>query len=387
MKFVALSVLLLFPFAAQGKTVQGEGAVGALCSMGGGVQGRCQEVGACLREGGVVEREGEVHLCTAQASDIIVCCRKPHIVAKQLCEAWAQYWRGPEGHCVEETSLIVGGVDADPGEFPHIAIIGEKSNNLPILWYCGGTLLSPYYILTAAHCVTGVDTEYWVTLGEHDRKISRFNDTLPVIKGPVPQSLRFGDRLASFTNTRAPIEQLVRVEEVIRHPEYHFFKYFDIALLKLNTPASLTKRVLPACLPIVTTDDLVGKELTVSGWGWTAFGNPELTRILQKVTVPVVDQLECQLRNPDYNGVSIPKGILKDQLCAGKPGRDSCRGDSGGPLIDQKERTGGRCEHTVEGIVSFGRGCGELGVYTRVSSYLDWITGHVAPGYPSAFVT
>lgn len=62
------------------------------------------------------------------------------------------------------------------------------------------------------------------------------------------------------------------------------------------------------------------------------------------------------------------------------------QGDSGGPLIDQKERNRAMCEHTVEGLVSFGRGCGELGVYTRVSSYLDWITGYVAPGYPSAFV-
>ena len=75
-------------------------------------------------------------------------------------------------------------------------------------------------------------------LGEHDRNISRSSETLPVIRGPVPQSLRFADRLASFANTNAPVEQLVRVEEVIRHPEYSFFKYYDIALLKLSTPVS-----------------------------------------------------------------------------------------------------------------------------------------------------
>ncbi|XP_050712126.1 tryptase-2-like isoform X3 [Eriocheir sinensis] len=261
---VLLPVLFLLPHTAQGITKEGVGAVGEACSMGSGVRGRCQEVGACLKEGGVVVMGEQVQLCSPTPSDIIVCCRKPHLVAENLCAAWAQHWRSPAGHCIDKTNLIVGGVNADPGEYPHVA--------------------------------------------------------------------------------------------------------------------NLTERVLPACLPTDPSQDLVGHELTVIGWGHTQFGHRVLSRILQKVNVPVVDQLECQFKYPDYLGRDTPKGILKDQLCAGKTGRDSCKGDSGGPIIDQKERGGSRCEHTVEGIVSFGRGCGELGVYTRVSSYLDWITGHIAPG-------
>ncbi|XP_050712127.1 phenoloxidase-activating factor 3-like isoform X4 [Eriocheir sinensis] len=225
------------------------------------------------------------------------------------------------------------------------------------------------------------NVEYWVRLGEYNRNHDRSGELIPVVKGPIPSSVRYADELAADTASLSPLEQNIFVEGIINHPEYDLLlKYYDIALLKLSTKANLTERVLPACLPTDPSQDLVGHELTVIGWGHTQFGHRVLSRILQKVNVPVVDQLECQFKYPDYLGRDTPKGILKDQLCAGKTGRDSCKGDSGGPIIDQKERGGSRCEHTVEGIVSFGRGCGELGVYTRVSSYLDWITGHIAPG-------
>ncbi|KAK4315102.1 hypothetical protein Pmani_013652 [Petrolisthes manimaculis] len=368
----------------QAKTLPGTGKVGERCVMGGGggggVSGVCEEVRDCVKDGGVIRRQGEVKLCTSEPTRILVCCRRPLDIAKQLCDTWSQYWRGDGGHCVQNDQLIFGGKAADPEEFPHIAILGSKEGDLPINWGCGGSLISPHYVLTAAHCVQKhiitPNIEYWVKLGEYDREINRSQVNIASIPGVVvPSSLPSLPPVP--TSPQAPSEQIRRGKAII-YPDY-FFKYHDIALIQLETPVVLTSLALPACLPYNTTDDLRGKELTVAGWGWTNFATPELTRILQKVTVPVVDLLECHKRLPDLQGIATPKGILPTQLCAGAPGRDSCKGDSGGPLISKIPRGGSICEHTVEGIVSFGYSCGDIGVYTRVSEYLDWILGYVAP--------
>ncbi|KAK3888936.1 hypothetical protein Pcinc_007037 [Petrolisthes cinctipes] len=187
-----------------------------------------------------------------------------------------------------------------------------------------------------------------------------------------------------YPETTTGVEQTIEVEEIHIHPQHqpYLYNYHDLALLRLKEPAKLTKRVLPACLPHDTDDDYLGKDLTVVGWGFTT-GLRELSRTLQKVKVPVVDRLRCGqiIGNPQAN----PWGITSDMMCAGEPDRDSCKGDSGGPLSDQVAGDDGSvCEHTVAGVVSFGVGmdsspCGRLGVYIRVASYLDWITGYIAP--------
>ncbi|KAK3888935.1 hypothetical protein Pcinc_007036 [Petrolisthes cinctipes] len=373
------SVLLIILHSGQAKTLPGNGKPGERCEMGGDVSGVCEEVEACLKDGGVIRREGDVRLCRSEPTQVFVCCRRPLVIAKQLCDEWSQYWRGEAGHCVQNDQLIFGGKAADPEEFPHIAILGSKEGNLPINWGCGGSLISPHYVLTAAHCVQKhiitPNIEYWVKVGEYDRQINRSQVLIPRIPGRVPSSLRSTPPLP--TPSEAPSEQIRRGKAII-YPDY-FFKYHDIALIELETPVVLTSLALPACLPSNTKEDLRGKELTVAGWGWTNFATPELTKILQKVTVPVVDLLECHKRLPDLQGIATPKGILPTQLCAGAPGRDSCKGDSGGPLIAKIPRGGSICEHTVEGIVSFGYSCGDIGVYTRVLKYLDWILGYVAP--------
>ncbi|XP_071535006.1 phenoloxidase-activating factor 1-like [Panulirus ornatus] len=409
-KLFILALLALAFTQGLAEVRYGDGLPGEECLMGGGVVGYCEEISSCLRTRGVVKREGVVQLCGARDHTVYVCCRRPDLVVRELCDAWSHYWRGSEGRCVVEKPLIVGGEDANLGEFPHTVFLGSKRWDDQVNYFCGGTLISPYHVLTAAHCVFGYreGTTYWAKLGEHDRFHSASGESIEVIHGPIPSSLYGAAELqanqplttttttttttATTTTTTttttaepaqmAPVEQEIEVVDVQVYPHYPLrFYYHDVAVVRLKTPAKLTKRVLPACLPQDPYDDHQGKYLTVTGWGHTT-GSQEMSRILQKVTVPVVDGLTCNYLLK--NSYSVPMGITRDMLCAGDRAKDSCGGDSGGPLTGQVPRNGTRCEHTVLGVVSFGVGhvhsrCGLVGVYARVTSYLDWITGLIAP--------
>lgn len=187
-----------------------------------------------------------------------------------------------------------------------------------------------------------------------------------------------------------------RSEGVKIHP--HFSKATmdaDVALIYLEEDAIYTDYVKPICLPLrkKDADNILLKPGTtgvVTGWG--LLSNPRLDshgspiysypKILQKVTVPVVNQTVCKEANKDRKHV-----VTSNMFCAGyaEGGRDACRGDSGGPLAIKNSPTGKKRDRrwVLAGVVSWGIGCGipgKYGVYTRVSAFSRWINDHINEG-------
>ncbi|VDI24389.1 plasma kallikrein, partial [Mytilus galloprovincialis] len=138
----------------------------------------------------------------------------------------------------------------------------------------------------------------------------------------------------------------------------------DIALIKLDKPLDLTDSTTKAaCLPN-KHEDFDGLVCTVTGWGALHTDGPG-TRLLNEVDVPIMDSNRCKY----YLG----NVIYGSNICAGynQGGRDACQGDSGGPLVCKKDSV-----YKITGVVSWGYGCAKRhapGVYTRVSSFIDWI--------------
>ncbi|XP_001965000.3 transmembrane protease serine 9 [Drosophila ananassae] len=235
---------------------------------------------------------------------------------------------------------IVGGINASPHEFPWIAVLFKSGKQ-----FCGGSLITNSHILTAAHCVARMTSWDVAALTAH-----------------------LGDY-----NIRTDFEvQHVsrRIKRLVRHKGFEFSTlHNDIAILTLSEPVPFTREIQPICLPTSPSQQsrsYSGQVATVAGWGSLRENGPQPS-ILQKVDIPIWANAECARKY----GRAAPGGIIESMICAGQAAKDSCSGDSGGPMIIND---GGR--YTQVGIVSWGIGCGKgqyPGVYTRVTSLLPWI--------------
>ena len=249
---------------------------------------------------------------------------------------------------VEETSKILGGVQAAPGAWPWIAaLLYANDSNVYSAQFCSGVLIDKSWVLTAAHCVQGMSAQgIQVAVGAWD--------------------------LTAFTGSRTPVRS-IRI-----HPQFSSTSlYNDIALVELSVPSSIQPIALFSGESVDNTPpSLLGKLVTVLGWGvadsTTSWYYPE---ILRQVSLPVVADSTC-------NDIYI-NPVLPSQFCSGYwEGKDACEGDSGGPAVVQVD---GHWVHA--GIVSAGVSCQEYfgwyGKYTRTSAYLSFIRQYA----PSVAVT
>jgi hypothetical protein len=244
---------------------------------------------------------------------------------------------------------IVGGVPVDPArKYTWLVSLQYDSG----FHFCGGTLIAPDWVLTAAHCTQ--DTVGRVAVGMH---------------------------VVADVNTD-PCVSLHEVAEILNHEDYVSVSTGnDVSLLKLATPVT-------GYAPIDLLDgpgmDTPFQEhlamLTVAGWGTMSSGGVSSPEAME-VDVPVVQNEDC---NVDYSGQ-----IDDTMICAGDTvngGEDACQGDSGGPLfgIDADGN------YVLTGIVSWGIGCADAdfpGVYARVSHASEWIcarTDGVVCGEPDS---
>jgi hypothetical protein len=235
---------------------------------------------------------------------------------------------------------IVGGTEAIPGAWPwQVALVNSRYGNDLTGQYCGGVLIDPQWVLTAAHCTsTEMGSYVQAVLGKHKL------------------SVKDGERIS--------------ITEVIIHPEYNGeIGSADVALLRLREPS--TRTVLPLDQAADGKVETRALQATVIGWGRTERGT---ANVLRQVALPFFPHERCQRIYTDFLGVSP---VTDGMICAGydNGGKNACFGDSGGPLMIPTAAAPGWKQ---VGIVSWGPySCGSAqlpNVYTRIATYQPWIT-------------
>ncbi|XP_074201134.1 serine protease 44-like isoform X1 [Camelus bactrianus] len=248
--------------------------------------------------------------------------------------------RPPQAACGHRTSRIVGGMPARERKWPWQVSLQINDQHI-----CGGSLIGPQWVLTAAHCIFGYE-EYTVKLG------------------------------VIFLRSNPKNAMVIPVRDIVCHSHYDVRTLSnDIALALLAFSVNYSSSIQPVCLPEKHFEANAGTRCWVTGWGQTTENASVLPDVLQETEQILLHRKECNQRMQAklrFRRTLVRKGMICGYH---EKMKSPCKGDSGGPLV---------CEFNdlwvQVGIVSWGVACGATGlpeVYTDVTSYKDWVIDQV----------
>ncbi|CAF1033355.1 unnamed protein product [Rotaria sp. Silwood1] len=236
-------------------------------------------------------------------------------------------------------SRIINGVESTPNNWPWLVSIGIRYRARNGLWQnrthiCGGTLIEPSHVLTAAHCLEQKIDDRYVP----------FTITNPTLESLF--ILRIG--IHDIRSTRT--DEIYGVKRIFVHERFISSTFEnDIAIIRLDRPVIITKYTLPICLP--SNNILPGTQVTIAGWGTITETSRVHSNVLRQANVNILPATNCRVYTDVHYDTS-------KQLCAAALdwSKDTCAGDSGGPLMYQENG-----EWTISGITSYGYGCSKRG--------------------------
>ncbi|XP_077283554.1 phenoloxidase-activating factor 3-like isoform X2 [Arctopsyche grandis] len=326
------------------------------CLTPDGIEGKCVGIESCEQLKKIIDGPRPL---TSRVNDFIrnstcdgdqqysVCCQtvwdpKSLLPAENTCGINA------------DDDRIYGGKETSIDQYPWMVLI-DQTRPTGYKSVCGGSLINSRYVVTAAHCNRANLVIETVRIGDFDTK------TLIDC-----QKVSGGDNDCNEPFLR------VRIEEFIIHPQYNIIN--DIALIRMIRDIPFTDFISPICLPNsdITVNFPKDKNLTFTVAGWGATENASQSDVKMHVILPYyADLTTCA----EINNVSIDNTII----CAGgEANKDSCAGDSGGPLMYNREN-----RYDLVGIVSSGPSpCGQRdrpAIYTKVFEFKDWILSQLRP--------
>ncbi|CAG9769235.1 unnamed protein product [Ceutorhynchus assimilis] len=342
-----------------------------ICFTPGNLKGFCKEIHQCsnivniLKSPNRLDNKAVEYLkkfkCQGSTQSIIkVCCPEEQIIMPDVnppvIETRVKTTVDNNLECGRAmiTDRIVSGTTASLSEFPWTALL-QYNTSKGFINGCGGSVINKRYVITAAHCVNedilgknGLQSLNRLVLGEYDTR----NETDCIY--------------TKFGSDCADPPEYFNFERIIVHESFSSNGTAnDIALIRVDRDIQFTNYIKPICLPAGSSFRLKGNEnFSITGWGRTESGN--VSPVKKKARLPFVDKARCSQLGPLGAG----------QMCLGSDKRvDSCKGDSGGPVMNAAVSEG-EVVTTLVGIISYGFGtCGTTtSVCTYVPFYLDWIS-------------
>uniref|UniRef100_A0A8B9MGK9 Peptidase S1 domain-containing protein n=2 Tax=Accipiter nisus TaxID=211598 RepID=A0A8B9MGK9_9AVES len=260
---------------------------------------------------------------------------------------------GAEPECGRQRELgrVVGGTAARPGEWPWQVSLQLRGKH-----FCGGTLVTPQWVLSAAHCFQGPNGS-WAEPREWRAVVGRL-------------------RLQETGGQERTVVEVVVHEGYRRVEGGH-----DLALARLESPVTLGARVGTICLPQANHSFAFGTPCWITGWGYVAenvslpAGSP-----LQKVALDLLSRETCNCLYSNLRNRELARPARRGMVCAGgqEGGRGACQADSGGPLA-----CGGPGGQWVQaGVLSFAVGCARPNgpvLATGLVAHVGWLKRHLPP--------